>query len=373
MSRSIEEKRQQMWQRLSDDPPGHDLFALLRRIDALHPDRPRFGYAERPSQEVLRVAQEPHSTFAASNIARFNGPNGHRPAQIKQNGFGLFGPNGPMPSAISDHVRERAQHHGDTALRDFADLFHHRFSLLFYRAWADAQPTVNMDQAGNNGFARYVSCLIGAGLDSHTDRDSIHDHARRHHAGHIVRQTRNAEGIERILQSYFRVPVRVEQYVRRWMALPEAQRTRLGSPRGACLGQDAVIGEKVLDRQHNIRLWIGPLSWQDYIRFLPNGKAYKQLRDWMRGYIGIELTWDVRLGLRADERPATQLGGKSRLGWSSWVATDAAKHDPFDLTLSPEEIEPTSTPDDPSNRSSTTDFQPAFDADSIPANEAMHA
>ena len=39
------------------------------------------------------------------------------------------------------------------ALTAFADLFHHRLILLFYRAWADAQPTVSLDR-GRRGAVR---------------------------------------------------------------------------------------------------------------------------------------------------------------------------------------------------------------------------
>ena len=48
--------------------------------------------------------------------------------------FGLFGPNGPLPVHMTEYARERIYHHQDTSLSAFADLFHHRLALLFYRA-----------------------------------------------------------------------------------------------------------------------------------------------------------------------------------------------------------------------------------------------
>ncbi len=77
--------------------------------------------------------------------------------------FGLFGPNGPLPVHLTEYARERIYHHQDTSLRAFADLFHHRLALLFYRAWADAQPTVSLDRADNRRFEDYLSSLIGMG------------------------------------------------------------------------------------------------------------------------------------------------------------------------------------------------------------------
>lgn len=49
--------------------------------------------------------------------------------------FGLFGPNGPLPVHMTEYARERIHHHQDDSLSAFADLFHHRLTLLFYRAW----------------------------------------------------------------------------------------------------------------------------------------------------------------------------------------------------------------------------------------------
>jgi type VI secretion system protein ImpH len=53
---------------------------------------------------------------------------------------------------MTEYARERMDHHQDESLTAFADLFHHRLTLLFYRAWADAQPTVSLDRADNKRF-----------------------------------------------------------------------------------------------------------------------------------------------------------------------------------------------------------------------------
>jgi type VI secretion system protein ImpH len=111
--------------------------------------------------------------------------------------FGLFGPNGPLPVHMTEYARERIHHHQDTSLSAFADLFHHRLTLLFYRAWADAQPAVSLDRADNKRFEGYLASLIGMGQPGQMDKGSLSAHARFTHAGHLTRHGRDPEGWRR--------------------------------------------------------------------------------------------------------------------------------------------------------------------------------
>lgn len=325
-----------LWQTVSARPHGYDLFALLRRAEALHPQLPRLGRAKRPSQEPLRIGQEPSSAFAPSTVSKLCLDRDGAVPKLQILSFGLFGPNGPMPLVFTEHAHERAIHHGDRTLVEFADIFHHRLSLLFYRAWADAQSSASLDRNGDDAFTRFSSSLIAYGQASLRNRDSIADHARLNHAGHLVRQTRNAEGLTRILSNFFKVPVVIEEFVGRWLPIPTNQCTRLGAPVGAQLGVDAVAGRAVWDRQHRFRLCMGPMSRDVYTHLLPSDRGHRQLLDWVRSYIGIELDWDVRLVLAAKEVPSARLGTTTRLGWTTWLGANPTPRDRGDLVLDPE-------------------------------------
>ena len=146
--------------------------------------------------------------------------------------FGLFGPNGPLPLHLTEYARERQLHHGDQTLARFADLFHHRMLLLFYRAWAQAQPTVSLDRPRDDRFADFVGALIGIGSPALHARDAVHDHAKLHFAGLLTRQVRSAEGLEALLSGWLRRAVRVEQFAGAWLPLQDTERSRLGGRRG---------------------------------------------------------------------------------------------------------------------------------------------
>ncbi|MDQ6619665.1 MAG: type VI secretion system baseplate subunit TssG [Pseudomonadota bacterium] len=331
---------------VQEAPHGYDLWHVLRVLDAMHPERPPLGRAQRPRDEPLRIGQEPSLVFAPTQITRVdtNAPNGRPRMSIL--GFGLFGPNGPLPLHLTDYARERIRVHGDATLVHFCDLFHHRFTLFFYRAWADAQATVSLDRgahpgAGHDGdsFSRYIASLIHLGDPTLRNRDAVPDHAKFFGAGHLVRETRNAEGLQRLLQLFFNVPVGIEQWVSHWLTLLPEQRTRLGGGRPADqLGVGAVAGASVPDVQSRFRVRMGALSRAEYDQHLPGGRFFMQVLGWLRNYIGFELQWDLRLVLKREEVPSAALGGMTRLGWTSWLGTRTRQDDADDLVLDHETI-----------------------------------
>lgn len=320
-------------------PFAYDLWHVLRWLDARHPELPRLGRAPRPRLEPLRIGQEPSLAFAPAPIhACTLGDEAGRP-RLTILGFGLFGPNGPLPIHLTEYARDRLRAHGDRTLVRFCDMFHHRFALLFYRAWADVQSTASLDRGRDDHFTRYIASLVNLGDDTLRQRDAVDDHSKLYGAGHLVRATRNAEGLQRLLSLFFGTGVRVEQWIMSWLSLAKEQRTRLGAGRPAeQLGIGAVAGASVPDAQGKFRVRLGPLSLAAYESHLPGGPRFAQVLAWLRNYIGIEFAWDVRLVLRRDEVPKAQVGGATRLGWTTWLGTRGNPADADDLVLAHETV-----------------------------------
>lgn len=319
---------------LGRQPWAFDFLQTMRRIECAFPDKPRWANAMRPQDEPVRLCQEASLSFAPASLAAFKTEEGS-PARLEVRFFGLLGPNGPLPLHLTEYARHRQLHHGDHTFVRFLDLIHHRFLALFYRAWAQAQPTVSLDRPQQDRFATYVGSLIGIGQPGLQQRDQVPDNAKRFHAGLLARQVRNAEGLQMLLASYFELPAEVEQYVGHWLPLAERDQSRLGRSR---LGSDAVLGRRVWDRQSKIRLCLGPMSLRQYRDFLPGGTALQRLADWVALYTNGELSWDVRLILRHDEVPPTELAGGARLGWTSWLGRRPGRRDAEDLVLDAERL-----------------------------------
>ena len=323
----------------SREPWRHDLWQLLRTIDAKHAGMPRLGRAPKPDLEPLRIGQEPSLAFAPAQLHALAPPRDGARMRLTILGFGLFGPNGPLPLHLTEFARERMRSFADRTFVRFADMLHHRFTLLFYRAWADGQPTASLDRPGDDRFSGYVGSLSGRGDPSQRGRDDVADHAKLYFSGHLVRQARNAEGLERILSTYFGVGVTVEPWTWRWLPLARDQQSRLGGNRDAeRLGLGTVAGERVPDVQSSFRVRVGPLALAQYEDHLPGGRGFAQMLAWLRNYIGYEFAWDVRLVLRRDSVPRAAIGGAMRLGWTTWLGQRAQPRDADDLVLVHETI-----------------------------------
>ena len=324
------------WRRLRAAPHAHDLFQALRWLDALSPGSPPLGRAARPGDEPVRLGEEPSLAFAPAMLAHVR-EGGERPL-LAIRGFGLFGPNGPLPLHLSEYAHERATQYDDPTFAAFADLFHHRLILLFYRAWADAQPAVSLDRPRRARFDAYLASLIGrasrvkdkACAPTPRSHDAIAPHAQYFHAGHLVRHTRNPEGLVQILRRYFGVPVRIVEHVGQWLPLTREQRCGLGG--AGRLGTSA-LGSAVRDAQSRIKIVLGPLTLAEYRRFLPGSTAARALAAWVREYIGIEFDWDLQLELAADEVPALALGRRDGLGLDSWIGRRTGLAPARDLVL----------------------------------------
>jgi type VI secretion system protein ImpH len=307
-------------ERLERDAGSFDFHVALRRFEVMFADRARLGEALRPSDEPLRIVQEPSLAFAPNAIAAFSPETEQSPARLGVAFMGMWGPNGPLPTHLTEYARQRLRNAGDKTLASFVDIFHHRILLLFHRAWAKAQPTVAMDRVEADAFSLYLGAFLGLGLKATRDRDSFPDHAKLFYAGRFGASARNAEGLGEVVSDYFQVPATIEQFVGMWAELPEESCWQLNvSPATGTLGRTAILGRRVFTRAHKFRITLGPLSRLDFERTLPASEGLDTLVSLVRLYTNDEWAWDVRLVLSAEATERVQLGRGARLGWTTRI------------------------------------------------------
>lgn len=308
---------------LAERPEAFELFQALRLIERAHPQQPRLGRSSRPVDDPVRLRHTPTLSFAPRSIDRYAPAAEGRPAQLNALVLGLFGPNGPLPLHLTEHAIDRRINARDDTFEAFADVFHHRMLCLFYRAWADAQPAVQAERPDDDRFGTYVAALVGRDGFQARDGDSVRDGALRSHAGRLVSPARNAEGLVRLLEQAFAVPVRVIEFVTEWMRLPAEAHLRMGRGQSAALGCTSVLGAKVRGCQQRLRLCLGPLDNVQFQRFLPGASALRELTTLVRTWVGDEKSWDVQLVLKAGQVPTTRLGQAGRMGLDTWMGQRA--------------------------------------------------
>jgi len=332
---------------LAKEPYAFGFYAALRQLECFYYEHPLLGRSARPGDDAIRLGQIPSLQFAPSTIAAFTVKPEALP-QLQVLFFGLFGPNGPLPLHLTELARHRIRDAKDTTLADFADMFHHRLLCLFYRAWADKEPTVQLDRPKQDRFARYVGSLLGLGDDSLRHRDSLPDHTKLHFAAHLGCQTQHSEGLESIIKDFFQVPVKIHEFIGEWLDIPSDSYCYLDANKATGqLGISSVIGIRSWQCQHKFRISMGPLSLGEYESFLPAGNRLKNLLALVNNYVGFEFNWDLNLILNKDEFnrdpnssevPFLQLGKYGRLGWTTWLKIDERQSDANELYLAREKM-----------------------------------
>lgn len=321
-------------ERLRRDPYSFSFFAALRQLECADPQRSRVGRSHALSQDVARLGQDCALEFAPSSLMSCRPSRDPATPRIGVAFLGLFGPNGALPTHLSEYALERALRYKDRTFLEFVDLFHQRFLSLFYRAWADAQPTVSHDRPEQDRFAEYVASLCGLGLASLRRRDAMPDLAKLHYIGRLAVGAKNAEGLEAMIGDYFRVGARVLEFIGEWLDIAVRDRCYLGAaPATGTLGSNAIIGARVFECQHRFRIQMGPLDLDRYEQLLPGGGALPALVAIVRNYVGDEYAWEIQLVLKCCEVPALRLGGRVRLGWTTWLGHRTAQSDADDLIL----------------------------------------
>jgi len=308
-------------------------ISIMRAIAARTPALPPPGKATLPSQERFQLGQVASMTFSPREIAAISQQDDKIKLQLF--GLGIWGAQGAMPLHLSELAYSRYEQH-DHTLIDFVDIFHHRALSLFYRAWFLSQDTASLDRKDDERFSFYVGSLVG--LDpAELDPEPLPVHVRLASSAHLVREARNPDGLLGAMQYYFDVPVRMKEFELQWIFLDSNDQTALGDDRYASLlGDGAILGDTVLDRQHKFKLLMGPLPLSQYMLFSPWGRDMAVLRELVRSFIGFEYAWDVQLVLAPDQVPRATLDGNHQLGYASWLEREKCDSPVYGMSFEPE-------------------------------------
>ena len=306
-------------QEISKNPHKYGFYEAMRLIECYHKDKVRIGETLRPADDMIRLGQSSTSAFAPATLASAK-VEANDILHLKVYFFGMFGPNGALPLHLTEYANDRVKNARDESLIHFMDMFHHRLLSLFYRAWANKEPTVHYDRPDQDRFHIYTGSLSGIGMPEMQDRDRMPDNSKMYYSGHMGAQTHHAEGLGSVLQSFFNVPVDIKEFIGEWLTIPEESCCYLGENLDAGkLGEDAVLGGKSWQRQYKFRVVIGPMDLDEYEGLLPGKDKLRLVSTIIKNYLGLELNWDVNLILKKQEIPKTCLGKYGQLGWSSWL------------------------------------------------------
>jgi type VI secretion system protein ImpH len=321
---------------LDEEPFRVRFFQAVRMLQRMEPGKKPVGYFVSPEGEAIRFSSLPTLSFPPSQIYSLDrGADGQM--QMTVQFMGVVGSISPMPPPYTEYLmglmREK-----NFAMGQFFDIFNHRMISLFYRGWEKYRFFIGYERGAEDPVSPRMMDLLGLGVAGLEGLMGIPELASLNYFGLLAHHTRPAEGLRRVLQDYFEVPVAIHQFAGAWRTLPIENRTSFSGFGGASeiLGLGVVAGDEVLDQHGRVRIAIGPMRFDRYLQFLPGQDANKELQSWFRFYANGNYEAEVQLILDRRDAPKCELGfnGKERpqLGYVSWLKTKPLGRDPSDAT-----------------------------------------
>lgn len=303
-SRNVVADRVRFENTLSLSFPPSELMEASARADDGSP-------IDEPQQRALAVEQ--------GDVARVH---------ITPAFFGLLGANGALPLQYTERLTARETYQRDRAARAFFDVFSNRSASLFYEAWKKYRLALRYETDREDRALPTILALAGVNYPRLRERladepGQVFPESAAYYAGTLWRRPTSATMVKRTVADYFGVDVELEQFVPRWYPVPAEQQTYLGQ-NNATLGGGALAGERVLQCDLCIRLWIGPLDRATFANFLPGGASAEALKKLVQLMTGVRLEYDVRLLLAPEAVQGAALGGDrddGRLGWDAFLVT----------------------------------------------------
>ncbi len=323
--------------RLLEKPKRFSFYQAVQLIENFSKDSIRIGGSGPPTREAVRLRPSVGVSFPSSDIEEIeeyeDKESGDRKYLITTTFMGLYGVASPLPTYYCEEILEdEVENLNDderSPTRDFLDIFHHRILSLLYRCWLKYRYLFQFYPDGNDETSRRFLCLIGIDPENRNAYLPVAPIALLRFAGLISQLPHSGASLETMLSAFFSgIPVSVVQCHPRWVNIPDDQRTKLGQ-QGCGLGEDMVMGARMLDQMGSFRVKLGPLSKKEFKSFFPVERNYSQLVFLVKFFVEMALEFDVELVLRKEDVTPVELGGEEPvyLGWNSWVLSREVMED----------------------------------------------
>lgn len=193
-------------------------------------------------------------------------------AEVYTNLGGISGIDGILPDCyLEDFIIFNRE--SKKTIIDFFDIFNEKILLLQY-SYLKKQNVESLSEPIENTFIGNIIFSL-SGIDSETSKNilksNIPEQFKISAQNLLWRYTRSATGLEVILRSFFKLPIKIKQFSGDFIEINKDEQTALGCKKGKynAVGKDTILGNKVWDQSKGIDIIVGPLQFHDYIKFLP--------------------------------------------------------------------------------------------------------
>jgi type VI secretion system protein ImpH len=313
--------------------PQMNFFQLCQLIERLMPQGEGLGASDTPATEPIRFRPYPKVGFPGTELAAVETDDDRpdRPPTIRTTFLGLYGVDAVMPPHLIDDIVLRREGHEEVMA--FLDLFNHRITTLFYRAWRKYRYPSGFQRA-DDSTSRALLCLVGFGLGDKAASAGLPGARVLGMLGLLSQRTRTVEGLAGVVA--LALPgagVKVEERFPVWVRLDDQPKLRSGGSSsaggvgGEGLGQGHVLGRRVKNRGEALLLTLQPANAEQAHDLLPDAPLYRELISVLRVYLGTKTDVVLRMEVSASVVPELKLGSaiahvtakvhQGRLAWTT--------------------------------------------------------
>ena len=275
-----------------------------------------------PDREVALFKSDAGIAFPGSDLTML-GRNDTGQFSLTTKFLGFSGSQSPLPGYYLDKMaREDAQN--EEGLKEFLDLFSHRWTQFAYHAWRKYRYYICFRNGGTDTFSQRMYALVGLGNQSVRGKLAINHSKMLAYAGVLATPGRSPDVVCNLVSHCFDLPdVTIDSWQLRKVPIEPSQQNRLGVrhskkktagyiPGRSVIGVNFTLGARVPDRSGKFLLKIGGLSMARYLSFLPDGDNHQALTVFISFLLRDQFSWDLRLDLAPEQAQGMRLGDRAR-------------------------------------------------------------
>ena len=309
-------------------PYEFDFHQAVRLLEKMRPEAHPLGEGSNPLKEALSIESRVTLSPSSADIQSLTPSDTDKPPVLTVNFLGLGGIQGPLPTPYTELLIERLRHK-DTSFKDFLDIFNHRLASFWHRMRKKIVLGIAQVRPDATPAGKAFLDLVGIEPDPLRNRLAVSDQALLSFAPAFWKRPRSLIGLQRLLRSYFDLPITVSQFQGAWQMAQERDWTRIGVRelgQHQVLGKSAVLGKRSWHQTAGIALHLPPLTYQQYIFFQQEtALEFTSLRDLTFFYIGEGQRVHVTFSLQRDQIEPTRLNHQFSLGRTAWMTRGNGK------------------------------------------------
>jgi type VI secretion system protein ImpH len=317
-------------------PYEFDFHQAVRLLEKMRPEAHPLGEGSNPLKEALSIESRVTLSPSGADIQSLTPSATDKPPTLTINFLGLGGIQGPLPTPYTEMLVERSRQK-DSGFKDFLDIFNHRLASFWHRMRKKFVLGIAQVRPDTTPEGKAFLDLVGIEPDPLRNRLAVSDQALLSFAPAFWKRPRSLIGLQRMLRSYFNLPITVSQFQGSWQVAQARDLTRIGIRefgQHQVLGKSAVLGRRSWHQTDGISLQIPPLTYKQYIHFQEEtALEYTALRDLTYFYIGLGQNVHVTFAIKREEIEPTLLNGRFGLGRTTWLTRGQGKGFPKDPEL----------------------------------------